>query len=269
MVKKLFKHELYAYLRTIFPMHLILAGIAILGRFVQLFENDSTAYDIVFGSSVVAYCIGVAVCILLTFVFGIRRFYTNLFTSEGYLSFTLPVTPTQHIFVKNVVAVISQLFSIVMIFIATCVITLGDVCIELFKAFGYIIKQFYIECGQHTTLYIIEIIFALIVCISTSYMLFYACIALGQRAKKNRVACAVGIFFAYYMIIQVLATVAIIIISVFYQELRIDDLLRYLYNHPILTNHLGWCGTIVISALLNLLYFAITKSSITKKLNLE
>ena len=269
MVKKLFKHEMYAYLRTILPMHMILIGIGLLGRFVQLFENDSTAYDIVFWSSVVAFCIGVVVCVLLTFIFGIRRFYTNLFTSEGYLSFTLPVTPTQHIFVKNTVAFIAQLFSIVMISIATCVITFGDVCVELFRALGYIIKQFYIQYSQHTTLFILEIIVTLVVVISTSYMLFYACIALGQRAKKNRVACAVGIFFAYYMILQVLGTIAIIIVNTFYEELHIEEILNYLYYHPIFTNHLGWCLAIVISLLLNLLYFAVTKSSITKKLNLE
>lgn len=269
MVKKLFKHEMYAYLRTIFPMHLILIGIAILGRFVQLFDNDSTAYNIVFISSVVAFVIGVAVCIILTFVFGIRRFYTNLFSSEGYLSFTLPVTPTQHIVVKNTVAVIAQIFSIVMIIFASCVITLGDVCVELFKAAGYIIKLFYERFNQHTTLYIIEAILAIVIAISTSYMLYYACIALGQRAKKNRVASAVGIFFAYYLIIQVLSTVLIIIVNVFYEQLRIDDLMVFLDAHPTFTIHLVLLGFIVISALLNLLYFAITKRSITKKLNLE
>lgn len=269
MVKKLFKHELYAYLRTILPMHMILIGIGILGRFIQLFDNNSTAYNIVFWSSVVAFIIGVVVCILLTFIFGIRRFYTNLFTHEGYLSFTLPVTSTQHIFVKNIVAVIAQISSIIMILIATCTITLGEVCAELFKALGYIIKMFYREYNQHTTLFILEFIVALTVVISTTYMLFYACIALGQRAKKNRVAAAVGIFFAYYLIIQVLATIGIIIVTVFYDQLRIEDLLLYLNNHPVFTIHLGWCGTIVISSLLNLLYFSITKSSITKKLNLE
>lgn len=269
MVRKLFKHELYAYMRTILPMHMILIGIGIVGRIIQLFDNNSTSYNIVFWSSVVAFIIGVIVCILLTFIFGIKRFYTNLFTHEGYLSFTLPVTSTQHILVKNIVAVISQLFSIIMILLATCAITMGDVCAEVFKAFGYIVKLAYKEYNQHTTLYILEIILALVVIISTSYMLLYACIALGQRAKKNRVAAAVGIYFAYYLIIQILGTISIIVVTVFYDRLHIDELLEYLGNHPIFTNHLGWCATIVISSLFNLLYFAITKGSITKKLNLE
>lgn len=269
MVKKLFKHEINAYLRTIIPMHMVLIGIAILSRFVQLFDNNSVSYNIVFYSSIVAFGIGVVVCIILTFVFGIRRFYTNLFTSEGYLSFTLPVTPTQHIIVKNIVAVMSQISSIIMILVATCIITFGDVCIELFKAAGYLIKLVYQEWGQHTTLFILEIILALVVGISTTYMLFYACIALGQRAKKNRVAAAVGIFFIYYLIIQVIATICIIIVTTFPEQFDFYNIEKYILNHPVLSTHVILCSIIMISGLLNLLYFTITKRTITKKLNLE
>ena len=65
MVNKLFKHELNSYLRVVLPMHMVLIGVALLGRFVQLFDNDSTAYNIVFWSSVVVFCVGVVACISL------------------------------------------------------------------------------------------------------------------------------------------------------------------------------------------------------------
>ena len=269
MVKNLFKHEIYAYLRVILPMHMILLGVAIIGRFIQLFDNNSTAYNIVFWSSGVAFCIGVVACIMLTLVFGIRRFYTNLFSNEGYLSFTLPVTTPQHIWVKNIVAIISQFSSLIMVLISCCVISLGDVCVEVFKAAGYLIKEFYQEFNYHTILYIIELVLALIISASAVYMLFYACIALGQRAKKNRVAAAVGIFFIYYLIMQVLATIFIIVVSVFYEQLRIDELLQYLFDHPILTNHLGNGVVIVINSIGLIIFYAITKSTIKNKLNLE
>ncbi len=269
MVNKLFKHEMYAYLRTILPMHLVLFGIAILGRLIQLFDDNSTAYEIVFTSSVVVFSVGVVVCFLLTFILGIRRFYLNLFSSEGYLSFTLPVTQTQHIFVKNIVAVISQIASLIMIIISTCVITFGDVCNEIFKAIGYLFKRLYIEYNFHATLYIIEFLLAFIVAFATCYMLFYACIALGQRAKKNRVAAAVGVYFIYYFIVQVLSTIVIVIVNKFWRELRLDDLFEYLSEHTTLTIHLVLLVILVASALLGLLYYTITKKTITNKLNLE
>ena len=267
MVKKLFKHEFYAYLRTILPMHLILIGIATLGRFVQLFENNSTAYRIVFVSSVVVFVVGAVVCSVLTLVFGIRRFYTNLFSHEGYLSFTLPVTPAQHIWVKNIVAVIAQLASLIMIAVATCVITLGDVCIELFKALFYIAKQAYAGTGFHAALFSIEAIILVVLAISTTYMLFYACIALGQRAKKNRVAAAVGIFLIYYFIMQALSTVGIIIATIF--ELKISEFLTYIDTHPINGIHMIFGAYIVVYAIGFTIFYLITKSTIKNRLNLE
>ena len=44
MVKKLMKYELASYMRSLLPFQLILLGIALLHRFVQLFENDGDAY---------------------------------------------------------------------------------------------------------------------------------------------------------------------------------------------------------------------------------
>lgn len=269
MVKKLFKHEISAYTRILIPMHLVLLGIALLGRFVQLFENDSTAYHIVFWSSVTAFIVGAVVCALLTLVFGIRRFYTNLFTGEGYLSFTLPVTPTQHIWVKNIVALIAQLFSFIGILLSCCVITLGDVCVEAFKAFFYIVKQLFAEYGFHTGLYIVEFFITVILGISVTYMLFYACIALGQRAKKNRVAAAVGIFFAYYVIMQIISTIFIIIVTVFHTELGLDKLFEYLSYHPILEIHLYFAVMIVLSAIGMAIFFPVTNRTIKNRLNLE
>ncbi len=269
MVKKLFKHEILAYLRVIVPMHLILFGVAILSRIVQLFDNNSTAYNIVFASSVVAFCVGIVVCILLTLIFGIKRFYSNLFTQEGYLSFTLPVTPNQHIFVKSTVAVLFSIVSFVMIAIATCVITFGEVCVELFKAGIFLIKELFSFFTFNTPILILMGIVAIVLTLYTSYMLYYSCIAIGQCAKKNRVAAAVGVFFIYYFIEQVIGTIFIIIVTVFYEQLQLEKLFEYLTEHVITANYLFWGVAIISSAIGFAIFYFITKHIITKKLNLE
>lgn len=267
MVKRLFKHEVLSYLRTVLPMHMVLLGIALLSRIIQLFDNNSTAYEIIFWSSVVAFIVGCMVCYLLTVVFGIKRFYTNMFTSEGYLTLTLPVTPHQHILVKNVVAVLTQISSLIMILISTCVIMFGDVCIEAFKAAGYLLKLLYREYNYHASIYIFEFVVALVVYFSASYLLYYACIALGQRSKKNRVGAAVGVFFIYYLIVQVIGTTISILTTVYYEFF--EKIIRYLSKHPTFTIHLVLIAVIVISAVLSIICYAITKRTITKKLNLE
>lgn len=190
MVKKLFKHEIQAFTRPLIPMYLVMLGVALMGRFVQLFENDSDAYAILFGSSIGVFVISAVVCLVLTVFFCIKRFYSNLFSSEGYLTLTLPVTSTHHILVKNTVAVLAQLTSIVMILLSVCVLTLGDVCIEIFKAGGYLMNVFFDAYNGHAPLLIIEAIVTILFASSASMMIYYACIAIGQRAKKNRIACS-------------------------------------------------------------------------------
>ena len=269
MVKKLLKHECNAYLRTVIPMHLVLIGIALLGRFVQLFDNNSDAYNIFFVSTIIVFAIGCIVCTLLTLVFGIKRFYTNMFSTEGYLTITLPVSATQHIVVKNLVAVLMQVASLVMITFSVCVITLGDVCVELFKALSYYIKMMFELNGYHAGLFIIEGILTLFVSISASYLIYYACIALGQRAKKNRVATSVGIFFAYYMIVQFISTIVVIVISTMSYNINMEKIAAYISAHPTLPLHMAFAIAVVIDSLLGLLAFTITKNTITKKLNIE
>lgn len=269
MVKKLFKHEIDAYIRTVIPMHLVLLGVAIMSRFLQLFENDSDAYAIVFSSSIVAYVVTAIVCLVLTIFFCIKRFYSNLFTHEGYLSLTLPVTSTQHIMVKNTVAVLAQIASIIMIIICTCALGMGDVCVEVFKAIGYMLNVFYNTFDYHATLFIIEAIVTLVLGIAGSMMIYYACIALGQRAKKNRVACAIGVYFIYYLIYQAIGTVFIILFTVFYDAWNIEKLVQYLSNHPTVSIHLYFGLFFVISAILYTIGFIITKRTMDRKLNLE
>ena len=102
MVKKLIKHEFIAYSRSLLPIELALIGIAIVLRFIQFFENQTTGYSILFGSAIFAFCAAIVVCLVMTFIVAIQRYYKNLFKSEGYLTLTLPVTHSQHIFTKKI-----------------------------------------------------------------------------------------------------------------------------------------------------------------------
>lgn len=51
------KYELASYMRSLLPFQLILLGIALLHRFVQLFENDGDAYWTFFSSSTAIFII--------------------------------------------------------------------------------------------------------------------------------------------------------------------------------------------------------------------
>ena len=102
MVKKLFKHEILAYFRMLMPVYIILCLTATMSRILQFFEESAISgiYETVFGSTIIIYFISVAAALMLPTIFIIVRFYKNMYSAEGYLTHTLPVTVDAHILIK-------------------------------------------------------------------------------------------------------------------------------------------------------------------------
>ncbi len=269
MVKKLFKYEMIAYRRTLLPVYAILLGVAALFRFVQLFETDSTIYRIVQGSSVFAYVVALLACFGFTWVFAIVRFYKNLFTGEGYLSFTLPVTPTQHILTKCGAAVLFSAISFAVALISACIVTLGDVLSEVCKAGIYLFGQIPNPYKADVVFYIIEFLVMLLVACAAGMLLYYTCIAIGQTFRKNRVLGAVGVYFIYYTATQILGTVLTVLVTVFARYLPLAKLEDWIYLNTDTFIHIVLCGATVLTAAGGVLCFFIIRGIMRKRLNLE
>ena len=270
MVKKLIKYEFLAYARTMIPMMIILFGVSLLNRFIQLFENRSNIYGIVFTSSVTVLVITIITCLFMTVFVGITRFYKNLFTLEGYLSFTLPVTTTQHIFVKTFVAVIFSVITLVAICLSASIAMFGEVLVEVLKAIGYLIKPYFEHFGAvNGSLYIVEFIVLLLISSATGFLLFYGCIAIGQLAKKNRVLAAFGTYFGYYFACQILGTIVIVLFVQFEKYLPIEPILKFIEKNPFESTHIFFCLLILWYAVTGFIYYLVTNTIIKKRLNLE
>lgn len=272
MVKKLLKYEAASYVRTMLPMLLILLGMGVLTRFVQIFEARTTAYSIVFVSSVVALVITSLVCLVMSMVVSVVRFRSSLYTAEGYLYFTLPVTPMQHLFSKLLSAVICILVSCAAVIAALAVAGAGDMTEEVVKAGVFLLNILAAKVGTlNTVLYVVEGLILIIVSFTESLLLFYGCISLGQRAKKNRLLAAFGIYFAYYFARQILGTVFIIVFScmVYEHPQFIGDIAEWATTHYAATTHIALCGEILLTALLGFVYGIINLNVMKKHLNLE
>lgn len=270
MVKKLFKHEFLAALRLWLPMQVILMAVALFGRVIQFFETDTQAYRIVFGSATVIYIIALITSVMLTLIFGIVRFYKNLFSCEGYLSFTLPVTANQHIMTKTLVAGASMVGTLLVAFLSFMTFTAGEVFVEVMKAVGYLIKKFTEVFGAgNTVAYVVEGVLLVGLYILMAYLLYYACIALGQTFKKNRVVGAVGVFFIYYAITQVIGTILVIICTFLADSGFFIAIANFIDAQPEISVHLILIALILLAAILAAIYFFIIRWVIRNKLNLE
>ena len=246
MVKKLFKHELLSYVRLLVPVYLALFGVTAFGRIIQIFETDSIVYNLSFGSILLLCGLAAIVAGVLTTIFIILRYYRHLFTGEGYLTFTLPATPTQQLWVKLLTAILCYLMTYAVVVLSAMLLGAGDVTVEVFKAIGYLLHLAHGEIGAHLVWFII-----------------------GQTFKKNRVLAAVGVYFAYTMIVQALSTVLSIVFSVSAPFLPIDEWMMALEANPYPFIHTFIAVTLVLGVAMAAVFFLVTRHILKNKLNLE
>ena len=266
MVKKLIKYDFSSYFKLLFPVQLVLIGIAALNRIVQIFENDSSPYSIIFYSSLILYIISIIVLMVMTTIVAIVRFYQGMYTKEGYLSHTLPVTPTQHIWAKLLTSVLFIFGSLIAIFLSFNVITLGDVNIEIYKALGYWLKDFFTVFKGNGILYVVEFLSVILIAVVTEFLRYYFCISVGQLVSKKRILLAFGVYFGLYALSQVFGTIVVILITI--SPSWLVSLGSWLTAHPNAAVHIILCVTFVVELVLAALYFLFTKLIMSKKLNL-
>ena len=109
MVGKLFKHEFIALGRVILPVTAVILATVFLFSLTLLFpSNAMEVLQILFESIFIFISVGMLV---LTFSLCSYRFQKSIFSKEGYLTLSLPVSPMQLILVKAVTSVVAINFS--------------------------------------------------------------------------------------------------------------------------------------------------------------
>jgi len=262
MVKKLLKHELIYYIRIFCLPLLIILAVAVITRICQFFQYDSDMFIVSIFSSALLFMSCMLLLILPTFI-GIERFYKHMYTAEGYLTFSLPVTNAQHIFVKllstMICSAVCTLTMILAIFIAFSnkefFAFLPFMFVELAKLFGGL-------GTVNSIAFILEVLLLSVLSSASNMLSFYACITIGQTANKNRVGMAFLTYFIYYAATQFIVTIAT---TVGMPLLPI----QWMSENPIPTAHIYFCFAILISAAMAAAFWLVTQIIMTKKLNLE
>ncbi len=268
MVKKLFKHEFLSYARIMLPIYAVLIGVSGVNRIVQIFEQDNIIYNIAFVSSIIAYVVTIILALVLTTITAVIRYYKNLFSGEGYLSFTLPVTPAAHLWVKSLTVIAIEIITVVVVLLSGVIIMSGDVLTEVIRAIGYLGGEAFKNLGGHFGFYIAEFILLLPIASFTSIMMFYFCITVGQLAKKNRVLAAVGVYFGLYILSQALSTVGMILLTIFGDSVG-EFILEFLAEHPLASGHWLFGFIALTNVIMATVYFLVNRAIIKNKLNLE
>ena len=270
MVKKLLKHEFKYYIRTFGLFLPIVLVVAVVNRVFRLFDDSNVINRIIISSSATVLAVSCMALLVLSTVVGIVRFYKNMYSAEGYLTFTLPITNAQHIFVKLLAAVACQAVCSLVVVAAVCIASAGDALKTFWFGFSYAMGEIFGTCGAvNTIVYILEMILLIICSAAASMLLFYACITVGQTAKKNRIIKAVGAYFVWYLASQVFSTVVMISITITGLSNGFAGIAMFVANHPFAAIHIFLVGATLFAAGLAALFWYVTQRIMTTKLNLE
>lgn len=207
MLGKLIKNEFNATARNFIPVYLVMLAVTLLLKvfleitdFLSIPEGPVVAAINIF--LMIAFVLAIVAVIFGTIVFIIKRFYDNMLKDEGYLSFTLPVTPGQHIASKALTSYVWIIVSMAVIALSVVILMLGEA--SFFKMLSEAINvgiKFLSDNGYWG--YAVGVFAAIIIGIYAVILEAYTCMSVGQIMNKHRVAGAVITYLVIYSIRQV------------------------------------------------------------------
>ncbi len=210
MFKKLLKYEYRATARVILPVFsvfLLLVLCTTLTFFVSQYLLPGALMEwlssVLAGLSFLGFAAVLVVCSLLTVV----RFYQMLGDS-GYLYFSMPVTPSQHIWSRALVGT-----TWTMAFLLVCAVGLFVTNSSAEINFDTIFTDFSITWSLFAILLLFLVQCAAgIIC---GYFVLFLCCALGAQWTQHRLLATFGVYLAMGAISQVFSIVLLIVAWLF------------------------------------------------------
>lgn len=267
MLGKLIKNEFKATARSYVPVYLIMLIVTIfLKLFLEITEivkvSDGTVVMILTGVLLTSFIVSIMGVIFGTIIFIIKRFYDNMLKDEGYLSFTLPVSTSQHIVSKVITSYVWVIASVAVIILSVVLLFLGHGSFfeTVFEAFRNG-TAFLSDNGYWG--YAVAILIALVIGIYAVIMEAYACMSIGQLFQKHRVAGAIITYLIFYGIRQVCGVIFLSSTFIGTTEAEITSSYETSFFVPMLVYNL------VLLSVEAIVFTIITHVVMNRKLNLE
>lgn len=128
------------------------------------------------------------------------RYYRNLFSREGYLSWTLPVSGIQHLWAKIISGCIFMAADILIVAAGILILATGK---NIRDAYSLVADETTRELGMTLGDFgLMLLILCLASCIYSVVMVYF-CINIGQLFPGHRVLCAVAAYFITSTVIQI------------------------------------------------------------------
>lgn len=267
MLGKLMKYDFKGVARYMLPLYALLL-ISTCGMKLTLEMSENTIINVFRTLFIAAYVISIIAICVGSIIVLILRFYRNLMTDEGYLSFTLPVSPTTHLVSKLLNGIIWIIFTILMVILSVLLLTAGQVdWSESMRIFRQVLAEMnsYGLSNLHLLLYFA---YAFLMLSIGSQIVIYFCICGGQLFGSHRVLGAFVVYFCWYVVQQV-GGLTILATNIKSFEALNSDLTLLQPSTVIGMVDRLFLSSFLFSLVCYVALFFATRYLITKKLNLE
>lgn len=226
MLSKLIKHEWRSFWKIPAFVSLFLAIFTIFGVFVlhaKIWEIDNPIVSALGIFILLFYYISLFVIFFVTLLYAALRFYKNIYTDEGYLMHTLPVTQKSLIFSKLVVSyawtIITGLVMACSIFALLCALlsatgefaSFWEAMAELFQNIPRLVSEYGHEFKEIFGIGIIPLfivtVLSFILGPLSGILMIYTAISLGQLFQKHKVFGSIISYIGIYVFLQILNSV--------------------------------------------------------------
>ena len=268
MLGKLIKYDLKYGAKIFIVFHIILWIAAIFGRIFFLEQIDFHAPVPQLTSTLILFfsvfillfsAISLATALLIAV-----RFYKNLFTDEGYLTWTLPASPIQQLWAKIISGSIWYIGDLLLVYSALYFMWSGSNTHNLYQE---IAADFTEALGMPLPDFFLLMVLLSIAGVAGSIMMLYASIAVAQLFPAHRLLLSVIVYFIFYLITYALSMGALIVFKLLPGITFTIDSVNYTTT---MSSYLT--GTVVISTVIStfmaILQYVITHLILTRKLNL-
>lgn len=268
MLGKLLKYEIKATRRQFLPLYLVIILFAIINRIINPFNRTDNSITIMVESSnlysflqlisMMVYFTLIVGLIVLSLIILIQRFYKNLLGEEGYLMFTLPVKPSEHIISKLLIGLMWLILSFLTVLASILILVSSPTLFEDLRMVFSQVREF---IGD--TLLLLIPIYGLIAG-STFILSVYNALSIGQLFTRYKILYSFISYIGIYFIGQ--------IISFIYLVSYIPEIRKFkgVFEFPTQASIIKFVlPLLIIDVLLGVANFISANLILNKRLNLE
>ena len=156
------------------------------------------------------YCLIISCISMVVTIYIAIRFYRNLYTDEGYLMHTLPVTPRQLILAKLLVAALWVfVLSMLALWAICCIMLFGlpaMALVDMPVVISSLMEYFPQIFGMGPVAFLLFYVVLSLVSAFSNVLIAYAAVSLGQLITKHKVMASVLCYIGFTMLIQTIST---------------------------------------------------------------